>query len=99
VVRAAAPRGDRQDFAHKAADHRQKTRQQHHGKDDNVEKRYRHRMVRSAFNVNMAIGSRDPRIADGHIARPARVGNPQKPGINGKTASQPSIVYWIARCG
>jgi hypothetical protein len=71
--RGSAPRGDRQDLPHEAAHHGKQARNQHYREQDEIEYRYRHRLVRSArkFSSSESAGRYHP--SEGQIAHPARL--------------------------
>src|SRR6266851_2012492 len=73
--RRRAPSRDRQDLAHEAAYHREQAGDQHHGEQDEIEYRYRHRLVRSARIIKTANRGVGAALGDGHMAGPARPEN------------------------
>jgi len=71
--RRAAPGRDRQDFAHEAANHGEQARNQHDAEQDEIEKRYRHRLVWSAGkSKKFRIGAFRTVHPEGHFRCPAR---------------------------
>ena len=70
--RRRAPGRDRQDFAHEAAHHREQAGNQHHAEQDEIEYRYRHRLVRSARKFQTANRHVGAVLSEGHMAPPAR---------------------------
>ncbi|MDO9059247.1 MAG: hypothetical protein Q7U92_09555, partial [Bradyrhizobium sp.] len=51
---------------------REQAGDQHHREQDEIEYRYRHRLVRSARKSKLRIGNVGAALSDGHTGRPAR---------------------------
>ena len=58
--RRGAPGRDRENLPHEAAHHREQAGDQHHREQDEIEYRYRHRLVRSARKSKLRIGKSVP---------------------------------------